>query len=104
MQKQEKEIMITPDNIMKQSPIEESSIFQFIQIVTTNYQKWMGFDLQDLMILMNEYYIELRKSLELNSNITFGLEIEFESANCDKIFEQLNSNFQQNNWDIFGDK
>ena len=48
-----------------------------------------GVDLQDLIILLNNYYMQLRDRLCLSKKVTFGLELEFENANKDLISFQL---------------
>ena len=43
-----------------------------------------GYDLQDLLFALNNYYIEYRNYLGFNNNITFGMEIEVEKADKEK--------------------
>lgn len=50
-----------------------------------------GYDLQDCLILIEDYYLELRNILGLDKNITFGLELEFENAQISKIVSYLNA-------------
>lgn len=44
-----------------------------------------GTDLQELLYRLDMYYLELRKSLGFNENVTFGLELEFENAIRNRI-------------------
>ena len=56
-----------------------------------------GIDLQEFLILLDEYYLELRNSLGIDKLITFGFELEFENLKISK--NELNSNLEN----IFGD-
>ena len=50
-------------------------------------------DLYKILILIDKYYLEYRNTLNLNNNITFGLEIEFENTKykkIDNLIKQLN--------------
>ena len=68
----------------------ESPIYKYVNPNNNDkLSKMNGFDLQDLIILINDYYLELRDKLGLGQYITFGLELEFENANIDKIQEKL---------------
>lgn len=52
-----------------------------------------GLYLQELLELIEDYNLNLRKNLGLESDITFGLEIEFEKSNNDDIKKDLNELF-----------
>lgn len=56
-----------------------------------------GMDLQDFLILLDEYYLELRNSLGIDKLITFGFELEFENLKVSK--NDLNMELVK----IFGD-
>ena len=59
--------------------------------------------LQELIILLNSYYLELRNQLDLPSSITFGLELEFEHAIRKKIQDGLKEASLDKNWKLVGD-
>ena len=42
-------------------------------------------DLLDMIILLEKLYLEPRPTLNLPQDITFGVEIEFEHANMNKL-------------------
>lgn len=51
-----------------------------------------------IMYLLKQYYLELRSKLGISSDITFGLEIEFDNAHKDFIKEEINNILSENNW------
>ena len=57
-----------------------------------------GYDLQDLLFALNGYYIEYRKYLGFDDNITFGMEIEAEKADKDEINIDLAKNKLSDRW------
>ena len=80
-------------------------IFKYIKPYENDMlSKMKGFDLQDLIYYINNYYLELRNNLEikeLKENIGFGIEIECEKSNERKIYQQLN--YLIPNWKIRSD-
>ena len=77
----------------------KEKIFSFINPKdNTKLSKLSGLDLQELIILIDEYKIELRNTLNLNKNITFGLELEAEHANINKIDKKINLYFPNKRW------
>lgn len=65
-----------------------------------------GVDLQDLLILIDNYYIELRDRLGIDRYITFGMELECESTINTSIYKKLSKNGLiggANNWKISND-
>ena len=48
-------------------------------------------ELHYLLLLLKNYYIEYRDKLNIDNNITFGLEIEFEHADYEKIEQIINN-------------
>jgi hypothetical protein len=62
-----------------------------------------GYDLQDFIILLNDYYLTLRKQIGLKQTDTFGLELEFENAKRDKIESLLEKDSSLNDWIIKND-
>lgn len=55
-------------------------------------------DKVNIIMLLKKYYLELRKSLGLNEDITFGLEIEFGDALIPAIEIEMNNIFGYDNW------
>ena len=83
---------------------DDAPVFKFIDPNNNDKLSEMsGLDLQDLMILIDDYYIKLRNQLGFGDNITFGFEIEFEHAMTKKIYNKLYSVFPNNTWIIKGD-
>lgn len=75
--------------------ISDSSIFQFIRpSENDSFSMMSGFDLQDLLYYIDNYYLTLRDNLGLSSDITFGLELEFERAKYKNINDELNKNWK----------
>ena len=69
---------------------KESSIFKYINpFGCDKFSDLKGLDLQDLIILINNYYLQLRDTIGIDDYITFGLELEFEHCKKDKIREEL---------------
>lgn len=66
----------------------------------TFFSKLNSSDLLDLMILLEEYYLEYRENLDLRSDVTFGLELEFEHSNNVMINTRLKSLGIANRWPI----
>lgn len=80
-------------------------LYNFIN-PTSNDQisKMNGLDLQELFYYLDNYYLELRKSLGITSKITFGLEIECEHSNNKKIEKEMNKEKElHDNWRIKSD-
>lgn len=94
MQKEEK---IESNN--KLDIIDDALIFKFINPNNNDLlSKMSGYDLQDLITLIDKYYIKLRKQLGIDQSITFGLELELEKAKVDKIQKKLNEKKLDNSW------
>lgn len=68
----------------------------------TKLSNLKGFDLKELLILINKYYLILRDSVGLKDNVTFGLELEFEYlsslVNNYTINRELKKEFSNNTW------
>ena len=62
-----------------------------------------GFDLYDMIYYINCYYLELRNNLDLNNNVTFGLEIECEEADIDSIVNMIYKKLDLYLWTIDDD-
>lgn len=80
-------------------PCKCSDIFEFIMPNENDkISKMNGLDLQNLLILIDDYKIKLRDELNIEKDITFGLELEFENAKKSKIKKQLDENSLSNEW------
>lgn len=103
MSRKGKKVVSTSDN-KKVFFEDESSIFKFINPNSNDILSEMrGFDLQSLLILIDEYYIQLRNRLDFAQYITFGLELEFENAQKEKINRKLSKNFPNGAWSTKSD-
>ena len=72
------------------SNIENEQIFQiFHPNDNTQFFELNATDLLDFVILLNDFYLSLRKQIGLKHTSTFGLELEFENADRQKIADQL---------------
>lgn len=79
--------------------VDDSPVFKFINPNSNDKLSEMsGFDLQDLIILIDEYYIKLRNRLGFEQYITFGLELEFENAMIGRIDRKLSEAFPNGDW------
>ena len=61
-------------------------------------------DRVQLMMSLRKYLLELRKTIDIDKNIKFGTEIEFEDANREKIEIDLYSTFPEYDWVVKDDK
>lgn len=78
---------------------DNASIFKFINPNNnTSLSAMKGFDLQELLILLDEYYLQLRSQLGLDSYITFGLEFEFEYVMSSRLEKQFLKMFSDDEW------
>lgn len=57
-----------------------------------------------VVYLLRNYYLSLRNSLNLDKNITFGLEIEFENARRSIIELELAKYFPNKDWKVVDDR
>lgn len=88
-------------NNYKESHYTDAPIFNFLNPNNNDkLSKMSGFDLQDLIILIDDYYIELRNKLGFKEGVTFGLELEFEDASKKQIEKQLKEAFSDDSWII----
>lgn len=65
-------------------------------------------DLKEFLFLVNGYFLEYRKTLEIDKNLTFGLEIECDKLNlrtARRIINRKNQEFfnTENSWQIASD-
>lgn len=99
MSKKRKKIVSNNNNNNKLLFVDDLPVFKFINPNSNDKLSEMsGFDLQDLIILIDEYYIKLRNRLGFEQYITFGLELEFENAMRDRIDRQLSEAFPNGDW------
>lgn len=56
-----------------------------------------------MIMMLKQYLLQLRNRININDNITFGLEIEFEEALIDMIQEELDDIFSSGNWQMVPD-
>ncbi len=99
-----KKKIVSNSNTKKSCFLDESPVFKFINPNGNDKLSEMsGSDLQDLIILMDEYYIQLRSRLGFEQYITFGLELEFENAMKIRIMNQLDEAFPNGDWKIKSD-
>ena len=79
--------------------VDDAPVFKFINPNGNDKLSEMsGLDLQDLIILIDDYYIQLRNQLGFEQCIKFGLELEFENAMKDRIDRQLREVFPNGDW------
>lgn len=82
----------------------KNQLFEFINPQNNDELSLMsGIDLQELLYYLNNYYLELRKILGFDNNVTFGLELEFEKTKKSKIINELEKHNLNNNWEIIND-
>ena len=56
-----------------------------------------------MMYLLKQYYLELRNNLNIDENVSFGVEIEFENAYRDLIELNIYNLFSDSGWNIVDD-
>lgn len=79
-------------------------IFEYIKPYENDMlSKLKGIDLQNLIILIDDYYISLRDNLGIDDYITFGLELEFENAMKSKIEQKIYETFLNHEWILKSD-
>ena len=67
---------------------------EFIDCKTNNnLSQLRGYDLLELLEIIENLFIEYRNNLQLPPNITFGVEIEYERTNKTVVDEYIESNF-----------
>lgn len=78
--------------------MKNNELFNYINPKNNDIlSKMNGKELQDLIFYLDTYYLELRESLNLDKSVTFGIEIEYENANKEKITKEL-SNIKTVDW------
>lgn len=80
---------------------DTSKIFKFIWPEENNMLSELnGKDLQELIDLLDNYYLEIRSSLGFDDNITFGVEIEVENAKTESIKRELSRYLLSDEWQV----
>ena len=83
---------------------ESDYLFDFIKPKDNDLFSLMkGIDLQELLYRLDNYYLELRESLGFSDDITFGLELEFEQADRNRIEDKLWDAGLYPEWDLKND-
>ena len=86
--------MINKTETKKLFFVDDNPLFQFINPNSNDeLSKMSGNDLQELIDLLEDYYLQLRSELGFDKYITFGLEIEFEHAMYDHVKENIDRKF-----------
>ena len=68
----------------------DDDVFKFLDPKANDQlSELKGLDLQDLIVLIDDLYIQYRNKLGIDENITFGFELEFENASKDRIENKL---------------
>lgn len=62
-----------------------------------------GLELQEIIFYLNRSFLELRNTLKISNNLTFGLELEFEEAKIERIERAKNQNISLESWHIKSD-
>ena len=84
--------------------VDDAPVFKYINPNSNDkLSKMSGPDLQDLIILIDDYYLKLRSQLGFDKYITFGLELEFENAMNDRIESELCRVLPNGDWTIKSD-
>ena len=61
-------------------------------------------DRVNIMLSLRNYFLELRETLGIENNVTFGTEIEFEDANRSNIERELSILFPDGSWKVVDDR
>lgn len=78
---------------------EQYDIFKYINPNNNDILSSLNkHDLKQLLRYINNYYLDLRPKLNLDRNITFGLEIEVENALCNEIQSNILRHISLADW------
>lgn len=93
---------ITPCSSIKENIINDGQlILSFLDPEQNDMlSKMSKLDLKKFITLLNEYYLQYRKYLGFDKNITFGLELEFEYALLELIEEKIKNSVELKDWTI----
>lgn len=79
-------------------------LYKFIHPLDNDkISQFNGEDLLHLIVLLNDYYLEMRNSLGFDDSVSFGVEIEFEKSNTTKILTELDKKISNKNWKLCHD-
>ena len=79
----------------------DESIFSFLNpLGNDKISDLKGIDLQELINLLDKYYLTLRTKLGLLNNTTFGLELEFEYALKERLKKEIHNKFEIKGWRV----
>ena len=91
------------NNIVKETNYKNNLDFEIFKYLSpdtnTKLSELKGVDLQDLIILLNDFYLSLRKTLDIEKNVTFGLEIEVEHCSRTAVERKISSK-SLNSWEV----
>lgn len=92
--------MSRDNNVIKIiSKNEDNPLFKYLPPSDNdNLSLMYGYNLQDLLVYLEDYYLELRNKLGFASYITFGAELEFENSLNKQIKDQLAQNNLNGLW------
>lgn len=78
--------------------------FDFVKSYNNDmFSKMENSDVKELLSYINSYYLDLRDKLELDINITFGVEIEFENARMSEIRKEFYELYYNYGWELVRD-
>ncbi len=84
--------------------LDNAPIFNFIKPYNNDDLLKINFSLQELQwILNNNFYLQLRKDLSLNKNITMGFEIESEHSSIPAVKNEFYNSSVNSNWKVIHD-
>lgn len=79
----------------------KNKIFKYINANGNDkLSEYSGLDLQELLLLIDNYYLSLRNNLNLDKEITFGLEIELENTSLIDISRKMKNLNLKDTWHI----
>lgn len=82
-----------------------TQIFEYLKPSdNTKLAEFYNDDLEVLLSLINQYYLEFRQSLGFDEKVTYGFELEFENPQLENIKNGLIKNFLDYRWYIKKDK
>ena len=82
----------------------ENEIFKFLNPTDNDIlYNLKGKDLQNLFTLINNYYLDTREILNIDKDITFGIEIECEHTDRDLITQKINESLPDAYWSVKSD-
>lgn len=84
--------------------MNDKSIFKYLKPESNDYlSKMIGSELQDFIYYLSNFYLELRDSINLDDNSSFGLELEMENTDKLSIEDFLETSSLEDKWDLHND-